>query len=234
MFEELDYRPTPIGALSLRRRRDLSTGEDIYEIILGDAYLMSSRFTVAEEELSRMGLAAAKGESLKVAVGGLGLGYTAKTALDDQRVASLTVVDALGPVIDWHKESLLPLGEHLTADGRCDFVEGDFFDLAASSNGFDAKEPGKKFDAILLDIDHSPTNVLDPKNLDFYQPEGLEKLAAHLEPNGVFALWSNDAPDPVFEAALKSVFAHVESHIVSFDSPLNDVKESNTVYVASL
>ncbi|MEP3300725.1 MAG: spermidine synthase, partial [Roseibium sp.] len=61
MFEELDYRPTPIGALSLRRRRDLSSGEDIYEIILGEAYLMSSRFTVAEEELSRMGLAAAKG-----------------------------------------------------------------------------------------------------------------------------------------------------------------------------
>ena len=35
-FEELDFRPTAIGTLSLRRRRQLSTGIDIFEIKLGD------------------------------------------------------------------------------------------------------------------------------------------------------------------------------------------------------
>lgn len=46
LFEELDYQVTPMGALVLRRRRDLTTGEDIYEIKLGEAFLMSSKFTV--------------------------------------------------------------------------------------------------------------------------------------------------------------------------------------------
>ncbi|MDP1582977.1 MAG: spermidine synthase, partial [Bradyrhizobium sp.] len=57
-FEELDFRPTPMGVLSLRRRRLPGTETDIYEIKLGDEYLMSSRFTVAEIELARLGLAA--------------------------------------------------------------------------------------------------------------------------------------------------------------------------------
>ncbi len=57
-FEELDFRPTPMGVLSLRRRRQLSSGVDIYEIKLGDEFLMSSQFTAAEIELARLGLAA--------------------------------------------------------------------------------------------------------------------------------------------------------------------------------
>src|SRR6266851_1146093 len=57
-FEELDFRPTAMGVLSLRRRRHLGSGLDIYEIKLGDAFLMSSQFTVAEIELARLGLAA--------------------------------------------------------------------------------------------------------------------------------------------------------------------------------
>src|ERR1700704_723761 len=44
-FEELDFRPTPMGVLSLRRRRLLTTGADVYEIKLGDEFLMSSAFT---------------------------------------------------------------------------------------------------------------------------------------------------------------------------------------------
>jgi hypothetical protein len=43
-FEELDFRPTAMGVLSLRRRRHLGSGLDIYEIKLGDAFLMSSQF----------------------------------------------------------------------------------------------------------------------------------------------------------------------------------------------
>ncbi|MBO0347000.1 spermidine synthase [Roseibium sp. CAU 1637] len=233
-FEELDYRPTPIGALSLRRRRDPVSNEDYYEIILGDAYLMSSRFTVAEEELSTLGLAAVSGEGLDVVVGGLGLGYTARSALKDERIASLMVLDALEPVIDWHKEGLLPVGRDLTADGRCRFQLGDFFTLAASDEGLDPQAPGRKFHAILVDIDHSPSNVLDPKNAAFYQPDGLMKLASHLQPKGVFALWSNDPPADDFEAAMAQVFPHTESHIIPFSSPLNDVEETNTIYVGRL
>ncbi|WP_244500846.1 hypothetical protein [Methyloceanibacter marginalis] len=58
LFEELDYCPTPIGALSLRRRRDLKLDVDVFEIKLGDESLMSSLFTASEIALARLGLAA--------------------------------------------------------------------------------------------------------------------------------------------------------------------------------
>ena len=51
-FEELDFRPTPMGVLSLRRRRRPSSDIDVYEIKLGDEFLMSSLFTVAEIALA--------------------------------------------------------------------------------------------------------------------------------------------------------------------------------------
>ncbi len=93
-FEELDFRPTPMGVLSLRRRRKPSSGIDIYEIKLGDEFWMSSQFTVAEIELARLGLAALPRTNADVVVGGLGLGYTALAALENPQVRSLIVVDA--------------------------------------------------------------------------------------------------------------------------------------------
>src|SRR6266436_4634044 len=143
-FEELDYRPTPIGALSLRRRRELSLGIDVYEIKLGDEFLMSSLFTVSEIALARLGLGALSGTNLDVVVGGLGLGYTARAVLENARVRSLIVVDALAEVIEWHAQGLLPLGRELTGDPRCRLVHGDFFAMSHSAEGFDSAAPARR------------------------------------------------------------------------------------------
>jgi spermidine synthase len=230
-FEELDFRPTPMGVLSLRRRRQLSTGVDVYEIKLGDEFLMSSLFTVAEIELARLGLAALNRTNLDVVVGGLGLGYTAQAVLEDARVRSLIVVDALAEVIEWHEGGLLPLGKQLTTDARCRLVHGDFFALSASAAGLDPQAPGRRFDAVLVDIDHSPANLLHPGHAALYQSSGMKKLAEHLHPGGVFALWSNDPPDQAFMAVLANVFATSDAHVVTFDNPLQDRDASNTVYI---
>jgi spermidine synthase len=229
-FEELDFRPTDMGVLSLRRRRQLSTGVDVYEIKLGDEFLMSSLFTVAEIALARLGLAALQRADLDVVVGGLGLGYTAQAVLQDSRVRSLIVVDALAEVIEWHERGLLPLGAQLTADPRCRLVNGDFFAMSPCT-GFDPQMPGRRFDAVLVDIDHSPTSLLHPRHAALYQPEGLRRLAEYLHPGGVFALWSNDPPDEHFKGVLASAFATSDANVVTFDNPLQDRDASNTVYV---
>lgn len=241
LFEELDYRKTPLGELILRRRTVLSLDSlDVYEIILGDAYLMSSLFTEVEKALSHLGLAAATASfpgdgALDVVVGGLGLGYTARAALEHDSVASLIVVDYLEPVIEWHEKGLVPLGQGLVSDARCRFVHGDFFDLAVASDsgpGFDPENSGRRFHAVLLDIDHSPANLLHERHGNFYSPGGLRKLAAKLHPGGVFALWSDDPPEEGFMKALGEVFANCESHIVTFHNPLQDRDSASTVYVA--
>jgi spermidine synthase len=230
-FEELDYRPTPMGVLSLRRRRRPSSDVDIYEIKLGDEFLMSSQYTVAEIELARLGLAALSREKLDVVVGGLGLGYTAQAVLENAGVRSLIVVDALAEVIEWHERGLLPLGKQLTGDARCRLVNGDFFVMSHSADGFDEGMPGRRFDAVLVDIDHSPRNLLHTSHAGLYEPEGLARLATHLHPGGVFALWSNDPPDEAFQRVLAGVFAISDAHVVTFDNWRGERDASNTVYV---
>ena len=232
-FEELDYRKTPLGELILRRRRMLSLGGiEIYEVKLGDEFLMSSLFHEVEEALAHRGLGELKGESWDVVVGGLGLGYTAVAALEHREVASLLIVDALLPVIEWHRRGVVPLGKKLTSDARCRMVQADFFERAQSSEGFDPDQPGRKFHAVLLDIDHSPRNLLHPRNAAFYQWEGLRALATHLHPGGVFALWSDDPPDDEFLGVLGRVFATVRAHVVTFPNPLTESDSASTVYVA--
>ncbi|MEP6479432.1 MAG: hypothetical protein ABJB03_08580, partial [Rhodoglobus sp.] len=175
-FKELDYQQTPMGELTLRRRVEPTLGVDVYEVKLGEEFLMSSMFTVAEEALSTLGLAAVTGDDLTVLVGGLGLGYTAVAALADARIASLTVVDTLPAVIDWHQRGLLPVSNALTSDPRTTLVLDDFFALMRR-----APQPADPvYDAILVDIDHSPRFTLDPSHADLYTVTGLRAVSAHL------------------------------------------------------
>jgi len=221
-----------MGVISLRRRIDPMLKVEVFEARLGEEFLMSSLFTVAEIELARLALAEQAAGSLDVVVGGLGLGYTARAALSDERVRSLIVVEALAEVIDWHERGLVPGAAELTADPRTRLVHGDFFALVASDDGFDPQAPGRRVDAILLDIDHTPRHVLHPRHAAFYTPAGIRRLARHLRSGGVFALWSDDPPDDAFLAVLGEVFGQATAHVVSFANPLTGGESANTVYVA--
>jgi len=230
-FEELDYQQTELGELVLRRRRLVSLkGADVFEIKLGDSFLMSSLFTEVEVALARLALSELHADRLEVVVGGLGLGYTARAALEHPAVKSVVVIEALAAVIDWHRRGLVPLGKQLTADPRCRVVKGDFFKLATTF--FDPENPGKRFHAILLDIDHSPRSLLHQRHRTFYEAEGLRQVAGQLRPGGVFAMWSDDPPDEEFLEALADAFVDARAHIVSFHNPLMDCQSASTVYVA--
>jgi spermidine synthase len=232
-FEELDYRETPLGAISLRRRRLLSLGgREIFEIKLGEAFLMSSLFHEAETALANLALSDLGAGAWDVVIGGLGLGYTAVAALEHSSVRSVLVVEALGPVLDWHREGLVPLGSRLTGDPRCRFVKADFFELAASHAGFDPARPGRQFHAVLLDIDHSPFHLLHPNHAAFYKPEGLRSLARHLHNGGVFAQWADGTPEPRFVTLLNSVLGYSRAHLVRFANPLRETESASTVYLA--
>ena len=225
-FEELDWQSTPMGDLMLRRRTDPELGVEIFEVKLGDEFLMSSLFTVAEEELATLGLAAAEGDALTVLVGGLGLGYTAIAALRDPRVTAMTVIDTMPAIIEWHERGLPPASAALMDDPRTSLVLDDFFALMRRE-----PEPGGRYDAILLDVDHSPRHHLDPSHADLYTEAGLRALRRHLADRGVFALWSDDPPDDDFMATLGLVFPESSAHVVDFDNPVTGGVSSNTVYL---
>ena len=225
-IEELDWGETPWGEISLRRRWDPVTERDVHEVKLGDDFLMSSQFTTGEEELARIGLAAATGDSLTVLVGGLGLGYTAAAALEDPRVTELTVVEALPMVISWHQRDLLPDTVGLAADARVRLVLDDFFDLVRTGRA------DRRYDAVLLDIDHAPDWLLRDDHGDLYTVEGLAKVAAMVVDGGVFALWSDEPPEPEVVRRMGEAFEHAEAHVVPFPNPLTGGESANTVYLA--
>jgi spermidine synthase len=135
-------------------------------------------------------------------------------------------------VLDWHRQGLVPLGLKLTSDPRCRFVEADFFALAGSRTGFDPASPGRRFHAVLLDIDHSPSDLLHRNHAAFYQPPGLRELARHLHDGGVFAQWADGDPDERFTKTLNSVFEQGQAHRVRFSNPLLETESASTVYMA--
>ncbi|GAB3732368.1 polyamine aminopropyltransferase [Nocardiopsis nanhaiensis] len=254
-FQELDWRPTPMGVISLRVRWDPMAKAEVHEIKLDDDFLMSSLFVQGEIEVARLALAELHRHPVPpggydVVVGGLGLGHTALTVLDDPDVRSLVVVEALPEVVAWHEAKLIPAGERLTADPRCRLVQGDFFALAAGES-LDPQNPegpqtaggpqspegreesGNRFHAVVVDIDHSPRHLLNPAHAPFYEPAGVRRLLGHLQPGGVFALWSNDPPDEDYMDVLRADFQGVRADVVSFPNPYQERPATNTVFLAT-
>jgi len=167
----------------------------------------------------------ARGDSLEVLVGGLGLGFTAKAALDRKRVRSVTVVELLPEVIRWHESGLVPLGATLSGDPRCRFVRGDFFRYL--------EEPGDRYHAILVDIDHAPDSWLHPAHGEFYDEAGIGRAAARLADGGAFGFWSSGRPDVEFEAGshVGSCGAHAaDEDVAGGQFELDDVFAGGSVF----
>ncbi len=257
-FEELDYGMTPLGELILRRREVLSLDRaEVYEVKLAGELLMSSIVNDAEIALAEFALApeqrtsgpCSAGPSVvacdrrDVLVGGLGLGYTAKAALEADNVASVTVIEYLERVIAWHQDELVPLGRSLMREARCRLVHGDFFEAVGSPAKQNDVSPepcseaiaecaSKQFHAILLDIDHSPQCLLHAGHAAFYTAEGLKRLTGHIHPGGVFALWSADPPETSLTDGLSGAFESVRVRETKFYNPLLCLHDVNYIVIA--
>jgi spermidine synthase len=234
MFEELDYSRTSLGELILRRRSVPAMGDAcLYEVKLDGEFLMSSIVNESEIALADLAMAELDRADCSVLIGGLGLGHTARAVLEFDNVQSLVVAEYLPEVIRWHQRGLVPLGEELTGDPRCRLVQADFFALV--DTGFDTgpRAPIPSiYDAILVDIDHSPRFLLEPHHAAFYDPAGMQRLIGHISPGGVFALWSADEPDEAFLAALGAAFQTVRAETIEFFNPVVDTPDTNTIYIA--
>lgn len=239
-FQEIDYQQTPIGQVILRRRTMTTLDNlEVHEIILNEEFLMSSLFTEVEEQLSHLGIALTEktfpNQKLDIAIGGLGLGYTAQAALSHPTVGELIIIDYLEPVIHWHKTHQVPLGKEITSDPRTHLHHADFFKAASTdpnTPNLHPTNPYKKFHAILLDIDHTHSFLLNDTHGGFYQPEGLAQMKTHLHPEGTFAMWADGHPSPEFQTALQQVFNTVTSHTINFPNPIQGGHSTGTVYTA--
>ncbi len=225
-FEILAYEPTELGLLCLRRRELLSQpGTMVTEITLNHEFLMSSYLTESEKALSTIGIQSHAGNNLQVLIGGLGLGYTARAALDSKLVRGCKVVEFLPQVIEWMQSGLVPLSDDLTSDDRLHIVQGDIYALMSES-------PTEFYDLILIDVDHSPADNLGDGNTNFYTAAGLERAKQHLAPNGILGVWSYAESSP-FVDALHSVFNNVRAEPVTVENDLINESQTDWLFFAS-
>jgi spermidine synthase len=221
----LAYEPSPLGMICLRQRELLSEpGTVVTEITLDHQFLMSSYNTASERALARHALEMHQGKDLKVLIGGLGLGYTAREVLGSDRVAQTEVVELLPPLIDWLDQGLVPLAHELRADSRFAVIEGDVYARLSAP-------PQRKYDLILVDVDHSPDEPLGEGNASFYTDEGLGLARKHLAPEGVLGVWSY-AESSRFVDALRTVFNEVRIESVTFENRVVGGAETNWLFFA--
>lgn len=223
----LAYEETPLGVLCLRQRcRPEAPDSWLTEITLDHEFLMSSLHTDSERALARLALERLGGEGRSVLIGGLGLGYTAQAALESCVVESVVVMEFLPQVIDWMRGALLPLSATLMGDSRLSVERGDVYAYLLGET------VTRWFDAILIDVDHSPDDRLDSSSGRFYTEAGLRCAARHLTPGGVLALWSYAQHSPTWES-LRSVFKHVESVPITYFNQHVQEDYTDWLYLAS-
>ena len=218
----LDTAQPPGNGLELR----LYQRDNEFSIKAGNYELMNSRVYGTEDGLGKLACQKiANHPQARVLIGGLGMGYTVRSALDELGAkAQVAVAELVPEVVRWNRGVLAGLAGNPLDDHRVAVHEADVAQMIKTSKN--------DYNAILLDVDHSPRHVLHPHHKPFYQSNGLHQLTSHLLPGGVFALWSNDPPDEQFHIALSEVFAYSETHVVKFLNPIQHREEANTVYVA--
>jgi spermidine synthase len=224
-LEILAHEPSPLGLLCLRRRELLSQpGTVVTEVTLNHEFLMSSLYTDSERALARTALQMHSGQDLRILVGGLGLGYTAREALLSDRVALVEVVELLPQVIDWLDRGLVPLSSELRDESRLLIAQGDVYRRLADP-------PAGLFDVILIDVDHSPDERLSEKSVPFYTMQGLMSARRHLADDGVLAVWSY-AQSSEFVDALRGVFERVCVEPITYDNQLIEERKTDWLFFA--
>jgi spermidine synthase len=201
-WELLGETETPDGtAMALTRR-----GHE-YILLADGKALMSSRARGSEEELARLGCErAAELERPSVLVGGLGMGFTLRAALDALPPdATVVVAEIIPELVRWNRGPLGTLAGHPLDDRRVHVEVGDVADVLRDSLG--------RFDAILLDVDNGPVAFTVASNEALYKDRGIALCHAALRPGGTLAVWSA-WDDRKFEHRLRHRGLEVETHRV--------------------
>ena len=175
--------------------------------------LMSTSLTYSEEVLAEIGCVdllegkATRPAHPRVLIGGLGLGFTLKRALElVGSPATVEVAELMPPLIEWNRTFLVEHNGPLLEDVRTKITQGDLFDIISGK--------GKgSYDALLLDIDNTPDDLITEGNAKLYTDSFLQKLREVITPQGCIAYWLSEAA-PKFKKRLLKAGFYVEEHAV--------------------
>jgi spermidine synthase len=176
--------PTPYN---VPRRR----GDHDFLIVIGGRVLMTSAARRSEEALAELACAALRERAApRVLVGGLGMGFTLRAALEVLPPGARVVVAELHErIVSWCRGPLAVLTAGAVLDRRVETLVSDVGAVIGAA-------PPGSFDAIVLDLYAGPypSTGGDPP---VYRPAALARAHRALSPAGVLTIWAEDE-DPAF------------------------------------
>ena len=189
--------PDDGGELRLMQRGEA------FSIMAGSTELMSSRLSGSEEALASLTCERLKPRTNPhVLIGGLGMGFTLRTALATLGPeAMITVAELVPEVVAWARGPLAAIHGGSLSDPRVTLFEGDVGVLISGEQA--------RYDAILLDVDNGPEGLMRKTNDDLYDDYGLREAHGALRSGGVLAVWSS-APNAAFAKRLRTAGYLVE------------------------
>lgn len=195
-YETVERARAGDGSEFVLRRRG-----DEWIVFANERILMSSRMHHSEEALAKQALQRVS-NAQSVFIGGLGLGYTARAALDAVSETARVVIAELVPaLVGWNRSHLAHLAQRPLDDERCSVVEGDALGVLGAHKS--------TFDALLLDVDNGPVALSQANNQRLYTNAGIRTCLAALHPGGVLAVWSA-GPSEDYERRLRAQARGVE------------------------
>ena len=215
----IDSAKTPDGSEMLLYQHDQD-----YCIKVNGKELMHSRQHESEIELARLGCAhLAKRKSPRILIGGLGMGFTLREALNIVNSnASIVVSELMSKVIEWNRDFFGDMTEHPQKDKRVDVRRSDVTQVLSHSHG--------RFDSIILDVDNGPSAMTYSRNGCLYRREGIRICRQALRNKGCLAVWSME-PSKKFERLLMRGGFHVRRYRAA---PYKGSKSQNRyIWVAS-
>lgn len=214
VWQTIDRAETPEGPLELRRRGEGETAE--YVITVGDRVLMNGAAHQTEDAVAeaacrpvidRRGRRSRRTlPAPRVLVGGLGMGYTLRAALDLLPRAARVLVAEIDPtIVRWCKGPLAPLTGNAAEDPRVTIEVADVAAVLARA----ARKEGERFDAVILDLYEGPREAHGGRDDPLWGRAALATTRDALLPGGILAVWSEDA-DAAFEKRLAAAGFAVE------------------------
>ncbi|MGI9627134.1 MAG: spermidine synthase [Longimicrobiales bacterium] len=176
-----------------------------YFVLIDELDLMATRAVHSEEELARLTCSNLQAAHPRVLIGGLGLGFTMRAALDVlPESAQVVVAEKFECIVRWNHEHFPELQGDALGDPRLSIVQADVWEVL---------DTDARYDVVLLDVDNGPNATCIDTNARLYEMPGLTRIRRALRPGGQLAVWATD-PDPRFERQLTHAGFEVETKMV--------------------